>query len=93
MTKKEMVEKLAWELYEIMEDVSYYYEEVEFYENEEKTEKSERVLNRKRRLLIKAEERASHMRRIAEVLGLDYQKIDSRYWEILIEKTKQKKAV
>jgi hypothetical protein len=93
MTKKELVEKFAIELYENREDVNYYHEEIELLEKEELTEKVEKALKRKNKLLICATERCRHTKRMAEMIGLNIQKVDERAWEILVEKTRKNMAV
>jgi hypothetical protein len=93
MTKKELVEKFAVELYENREDVNYYHEEIELLEKEEMNEKVEKQIARKKRLLIRANERCNHTRKMAEMIGLNFQKIDNRAWEILVENTRKNMAV
>lgn len=93
MTKKELVEKFAMELYENREDVNYYHEEIEELNKEELSEKIEKRIARKQRLLIRANERCNHTRKMAELLELNYQKIENRAWEILVEKTRKNMAV
>jgi hypothetical protein len=80
MTKKDMLEKLAREFYENYTEYAEYMKEV--IELKEESEIDERRLRRKERLKLRADEKMRQTEKIAEMFGLNIQKMKERSFEI-----------